>query len=171
MTGCDSRLPHHTTGLAVWFDQNDYPVRESDRTVRVCLEKNLQTSEDLTVTVTAMESSPASATGRSTQGYLSTSLAHSWTVLLARQTKSQTSIWSSVSSGGKDFSTDPRKITIPAGSEGTACTDIDITDDSVALEGNETFTLTLTVDDHSPPVTSAATVTIIDDDGKLVHLS
>ena len=75
-----------------------------------------------------------------------------------------TSIWSSVPSGGEDFSTDPQTITIPAGSEDAShCKDLDIIIDDTATERTETFTLTLTVEDH-PGVTSSVRVTIRDDD-------
>ena len=75
-----------------------------------------------------------------------------------------TSNWSSVPSGGEDFSTDPQTITIPAGSEDAShCKDLDIIIDDTATERTETFTLTLTVEDH-PGVTSSVRVTIRDDD-------
>ena len=68
---------------------------------------------------------------------------------------------------GSDFISGPVTVTFQAGPAGQVCVNIPIVDDSVALEGGETFELVITrpnipgvkVDDI--PVT----VDIIDDDG------
>ena len=65
-----------------------------------------------------------------------------------------------------DFTATSAEITILA-SESSACADLPITDDEVALEGNEVFLVEL-VTPMGVPSTSPqpSTVTIIDDDGK-----
>jgi len=58
-------------------------------------------------------------------------------------------------------------VTIPAAAS-QACADIPIIDDDIALEGDETFQVTLVVPPGTPSShPDTATVTIKDDDGKM----
>ena len=72
--------------------------------------------------------------------------------------------------GGTDFIDEPRVVTIAAG-DTEACTRFVVVNDSLALEGDETFV----VDFEVPPgvqsgTPSTTTVTIIDDDRMLIHM-
>ena len=57
-------------------------------------------------------------------------------------------------------------VTIPA-DESTACVQIPIVDDFIALEPNKTFSVSLELPDDVPfGSTSSTTVTVVDNDGK-----
>ena len=72
----------------------------------------------------------------------------------------------SVVTGGEDYDSGPYNIIIPAGML-EASFDIALLDDDI-LEGDEDFTLVIT--SSSPPAgtISQATVTIVDDEGKII---
>ena len=65
---------------------------------------------------------------------------------------------------GEDFTAMTVQLTILA-SESEACADVPITDDELALEGDELFEITLTTPPDIPSSPDPSTVTIIDDDG------
>lgn len=70
-----------------------------------------------------------------------------------------------------DFTPSSAEITILA-SESSACADLPITDDDVALEGDEVFLVELETPMDVPSTsTQPSTVTIIDDDGMYVLYS
>ena len=64
-----------------------------------------------------------------------------------------------------DFTSGSVTLNFPA-SENVICTDIDITDDLLALEGDERFMVDFTVTDPDVIVGPSSIVTIIDNDGK-----
>ena len=67
--------------------------------------------------------------------------------------------------GGDDFVVETLTAMFAANSD-TACVEFTVVDDMIALEGDETFTVTFTTPPAIVPGSpSAATVTIIDDDG------
>ena len=72
--------------------------------------------------------------------------------------------------GGTDFIDEPRMVTIAAG-DTEACTRFVVVDDSLALEGDETFVVDFEVPSGVQSGTpSTTTVTIIDDDRMLIHM-
>jgi len=72
--------------------------------------------------------------------------------------------------GGTDFIDESRVVTIAAG-DTEACTNFVVEDDSLALEGDETFVVDFEVPPGVLPGTpSTTTVTIIDDDRMLIHI-
>ena len=75
--------------------------------------------------------------------------------------------------GGADFELISRTFSFPTGND-TACTTIAVVDDQVALEGAERFTVELTLPPGQPGPQLGSnrqtTVTITDNDGKIVQL-
>ena len=75
-------------------------------------------------------------------------------------------IFSPAADNGSDFVSETKTASFSAETT-TACVEFDIIDDPLALEGDETFTVTFETPDRfqaTDPMT--ATVTIVDDDGR-----
>ena len=71
---------------------------------------------------------------------------------------------------GKDYEAGSFSLSFPASNQGeTRCANITIIDDTIALEGNETFDLRLIPTPGSGISGSSGTVTIIDDDGERIN--
>ena len=154
----------------------------------VCLEKSRETARDLSVTINYSKISPAEA-----QGKIKVELLVK-TTILCRHYKGVLLVQVSVCSfiflyllllslhffvnlyitqytnfnpvvADVDFTSGSVTLNFPA-SENVICTDIDITDDLLALEGNERFMVDFAVIDPEVIAGPSSIVTIIDNDGK-----
>ncbi len=148
--------PLFLSGFTVNIDRPTYRVRENETSLEVCAFLSNPSSRDIEVTATTKPTSPPQAQGMETNTYCLLTL-HS--------------ICCISSLAMEDFVSETITFSFQAG-ENCTCSRVQIVDNKI-VETEENFLIMIDTpsnpEDPAPGTRATSTVTIEDDDGKIIH--